>query len=207
MKVFLPLVAAALVLVSVTAHAQAAITCIVNKKSGQFESPDKSKDPAQVQELCATQVSLDILGAFAEAENSVEQGGTKVISGVIVTNLNDVTSQVSAALRARRAREQDRSYVEQKKAAEVQTWEILETDGTLQKTIERWASVAGWQVVWEDIPNIKNVGRTSLPGRTFISAVDYVLFKAQRTAASAGFVLKPVTYPNNVLVISKEEQK
>ena len=86
-------------------------------------------------------------------------------------------------------------------------WEILESDGTLRKTLERWAQVAHWEIVWIDLPEFKNPGYVKLENRNFISACDYVLRKAQTAAKDAGLEMFFTAYPNNVLLISNEAPK
>lgn len=83
-------------------------------------------------------------------------------------------------------------------------WEILATDGTLRKTLERWAQMANWEIVWTDLPEFKNPGYVKLEKRDFLSACDYVLSKAKTAAKEAGFEIFITAYPNRVLVISKE---
>lgn len=83
-------------------------------------------------------------------------------------------------------------------------WEILESDGTLRKTLERWAKVADWEIVWTDLPEFKNPGYVKLTKRDFTSATDYVLNKARNAAKEAGIEFFVTAYSNRVLVISKE---
>lgn len=83
-------------------------------------------------------------------------------------------------------------------------WEILTTDETLKKTLERWAQAADWQIVWNDLPEFKNPGYVKLEKRDFLAACDYVLGKAKTAAKEAGFEIFITAYPNRVLVISKE---
>lgn len=83
-------------------------------------------------------------------------------------------------------------------------WEILATDETLKKTLERWAKAANWQIVWSDLPEFKNPGYVKLEKRDFLTACDYVLSKAKAAAKEAGFEVFVTAYPNHVLVISKE---
>lgn len=83
-------------------------------------------------------------------------------------------------------------------------WEILTADGTLRKTLERWAQVANWEIVWTDLPEFKNPGYVKLEKRDFLSVSDYVLSKAKNAAKEAGFEIFITAYPNRVLVISKD---
>ena len=92
-------------------------------------------------------------------------------------------------------------------APNITKWEILESDITLEKTFARWSKLANWEVKWINMPEIKNQGYVDLPGRDFLSAADYVLSKAKVAAKSAGIDISVTAYPNNVLVISKENQK
>ena len=86
-------------------------------------------------------------------------------------------------------------------------WEILTTDETLKKTLERWASSENWQIVWKDLPEFKNSVYAKLEQRDFLSACDYVLSKAKTAAREAGFEIFVTAYPNRVLLISKEASK
>lgn len=193
-----------LVALLMSASAQAATTCIANKKTGQFETADKSRDAGESQEACSAQISLDLLASFAEAESSVEAGGTKVLGGVIVTNRNDATQTLDSALNAKRVRDAEEARI---LASKLTTWEILESDVTLQNTLSRWGKVANWEVNWVDTPEIRNPGYVKLPDRDFLSAADYVLSKAKSAAKAAGIEIFIKAYPNRVLVISKEVQK
>lgn len=195
-------IAVLLVSLLVSASAQAAITCIANKKTGQFETTDKSRDASESQEVCAAQISVDLLASFAEAESSVEAGGTKVLGGVIVTNRNNATQIVDSAISAKQLRMADAA-----KASGLTMWEILESDVTLQNTLSRWGKAANWEVKWLDVPEIRNPGYVKLPDRDFLSAADYVLSKAKVAAQAAGIEIVIKAYPNHVLVISKEVKK
>jgi hypothetical protein len=93
------------------------------------------------------------------------------------------------------------------RAVQKTTWEILESDGTLQNTFERWSKAANWQVRWESVPEIKNMGYTKLPDKYFLEAAEYVLSQAKAAAKDAGIELAITAYPNRFLVISKEVSK
>ena len=88
--------------------------------------------------------------------------------------------------------------------SKVSDWEILTTDETLKKTLERLAKDANWQIIWSYLPEFKNPGYVKLEKRDFLSACDYVLGKAKTAAKEAGFEIFITAYPNRVLVISKE---
>lgn len=87
---------------------------------------------------------------------------------------------------------------------DISKWEILVSDVTLKKTLERWAQLANWELIWTDLPEFKNPGYVKLENRDFISACDYVLRKAKAAAKEAGFEMFVTAYPNHVLVISRE---
>lgn len=89
----------------------------------------------------------------------------------------------------------------------ISTWDILETDGTLQKTLDRWGQIAGWRVKWIEVPEIRNPGKVTLTDRDFLSAADYVLSKAQVAAKSAGINMFTKGFSNHVLIISTQEIK
>lgn len=82
-------------------------------------------------------------------------------------------------------------------------WEILATDMTLQNTFARWGKLAGWEVKWQGIPEIKNPGYVLLPESDFLAAASTVLKQAIRAAKAAGIEMSVKAYPNRVLVISK----
>lgn len=88
---------------------------------------------------------------------------------------------------------------------EIRDWEILESDNTLQRTLERWAAAAGWDLVWQGLPEIRiSSSSAKLSRRTFLDAVDYTLSKAKQATAAAGFGLNVTAHPNRVLVVAKE---
>lgn len=90
---------------------------------------------------------------------------------------------------------------------ELMSWEILASDGTLQKTLARWGRQAGWEVHWNNVPEINNPGYVKLVDGDFLSAAEDVLSKARVAALEAGFELSIVAHPNRVLVITKENKK
>jgi len=85
-------------------------------------------------------------------------------------------------------------------------WEILESDGTLQKTLARWAQVANWDVRWEGVPDIHNRSYVKLPNLDFLDVAEYVFSNAKTAAKAAGIELEITAYPNRVLVISRVEK-
>lgn len=93
------------------------------------------------------------------------------------------------------------------KAPKAPKWEILATDMTLQNTFARWGKLAGWEVKWQDIPDIKNPGYVMLPESDFLAAASNVLKQATRAAKAAGIEMSAKAYPNRVLVISKVTNK
>lgn len=81
-------------------------------------------------------------------------------------------------------------------------WDVLETDATLQVTFARWSKVAGWSVVWHNVPEINVKGNKSLPDCEFLEAADLVLAKLKAKAQAQGFEITVVAHPDKVLVIS-----
>ena len=165
--------------------------CVSNKSTGQFEAANKRSAP---EGACDGDAHEEQLASFYDAASAAQGLGTKVIGGVVVTNRANVGELLPAPIKPAPSKEPD-------------TWEILEGDVTLQKTLERWGAIAGWQVQWEGVPEIRNPGYVKLPGRNFLSAADYVLSKAKLAARSAGIDLRAIAYPNKVLVISKEGER
>ncbi len=191
--------------------AAAAVTCIENKTTGKFESVDQT--PHSRGE-CDGKAAVDLLASFADAQGASEASGTKVIGGVIVTNTNNFTAALTArqASQAQRAQEarmqaQENASAEAASAAARRDWEILATEGTLQTTIDRWAKLAYWRVVWKEVPDIRNPGYVKLTDRDFLSAADFVLGQAKAAAKAAGIDISITAHPNRVLVIAKESKK
>lgn len=171
--------------------AHSAVLCVTNKGTGQFEAANKRTAP---EGACDGEAHEDQLASFYDAASAAQGLGTKVIGGVVVTNRANVGELMPAPTKPAPPKEPD-------------TWEILESDVTLQKTLERWAALVGWQVQWDGAPEIRNPGYVKLTGRNFIAAADYVLSKAKVAASSAGISLRAIAYPNRVLVISKEGER
>ncbi len=185
-------IVAASILAATTANvAHGAVLCVSNKSTGQFEAVNKRSAP---EGACDGEAHEEQLASFYDAASAAQGLGTKVIGGVVVTNRANVGELLPAPIKPAPPKEPD-------------TWEILEGDVTLQKTLERWGALAGWQVQWEGVPEIRNPGYVRLPGRNFLSAADYVLSKAKLATRSAGIDLRAIAYPNKVLVISKEGER
>jgi hypothetical protein len=82
-------------------------------------------------------------------------------------------------------------------------WEILPSDITLNTSLMRWASAAGWQLIWELPVDYAVEARTSISG-SFEEAVTVVA----RSMESAEIPMKAIFYKgNNVLrIVAKGDQ-
>jgi len=77
-------------------------------------------------------------------------------------------------------------------AATPTTWEIQLSDKTLNAALSRWATAAGWQVLWELPVDYAVQARTVVPG-TFEEAVTQVV----KSMATAEIPLKATFYRGN----------
>lgn len=85
--------------------------------------------------------------------------------------------------------------------AQITNWQLRATDFTVQGALQRWASEAGWTLIWKNGPDIKVLGDSQPFVRDgFMSAADYVLAQAR----SLGHHVKGRAYRNRVLVVSAE---
>lgn len=73
-----------------------------------------------------------------------------------------------------------------------QTWEIIVSDKTLNAALARWASKAGWQLVWELPVDYAVETRTTVHG-SFEEAVGTVA----RSMESAEIPMKAMFYQGN----------
>jgi len=78
-------------------------------------------------------------------------------------------------------------------------WEMRKGDGSLNRMLTRWASEAGWTVVWRDAPAIAVTGDMQLPASDFLAAADLVVRRAQE----AGYRIHAAAYSNQTLVVSQ----
>ncbi|RZI42498.1 hypothetical protein EGT07_13210 [Herbaspirillum sp. HC18] len=85
-----------------------------------------------------------------------------------------------------------RSAVSEKPASVTSQWEIVSADKTLNTALARWASIAGWQLVWELPVDYAVEARTVVPG-TFEEAVGIVA----KSMDSAEIPMKVIFYAGN----------
>jgi len=78
-------------------------------------------------------------------------------------------------------------------------WEMRKGDGRLDRMLTRWASEAGWTLVWRDAPPIAVTGDMQLPASDFLAAADLVVRRAQE----AGYRIHAAAYSNQTLVVSQ----
>lgn len=78
------------------------------------------------------------------------------------------------------------------RAAPAQMWDIVLTDKTFNAALARWATQAGWQLVWELPVDYAVEARTTIPG-TFVEAVTLVT----NSMATAEIPLKAIFYEGN----------
>lgn len=81
------------------------------------------------------------------------------------------------------------------------TWDMRKADGTVDKMFSRWASEAGWTVVWKDAPAIQVTGDTAMPASDFLTAADTVIRRAQE----AGWHISAAAYTNQTLVVTPKK--
>lgn len=77
-------------------------------------------------------------------------------------------------------------------------WEMRKADGSLDRMLTRWASEAGWTLVWRDAPAIAVTGDMQLPASDFLAAADLVV----RRAHEVGYRIHAAAYSNQTLVVS-----
>ena len=82
-----------------------------------------------------------------------------------------------------------------------QLWAVRKADGTLDRMLARWATEAGWTLVWQNGPAVAITGDASLSRPDYIQAADYALEQAR----VAGYRLRATAYSNQVLVVTSEE--
>lgn len=85
-----------------------------------------------------------------------------------------------------------------RQALALTTWKLRATDENVQNVLQRWASDAGWRLVWKNGPEVKVTGDAELLRDGFASAADYLIAQAR----SSGYRIKGRAYTNKVLVVS-----
>lgn len=87
-----------------------------------------------------------------------------------------------------------------------ENFEIRESDGTLQATLNRWAASAGWKISWKGVAPIRNPkGTIPINENYFIDAADRVLQSANAALGRKnGVQLVVAAYSNNVLVVTQK---
>lgn len=80
-------------------------------------------------------------------------------------------------------------------------WDMRAADGSVETTLRRWATEAGWHLIWRSTaPAIRVTGDAELVQDGFVAATDYVLAQAR----ASGYQVMGRAYNNRVLVISAE---
>lgn len=77
-------------------------------------------------------------------------------------------------------------------AAVVHSWDVTPADKTLKDALTRWATAAGWQLVWELPVDYAVSARTEIKGG-FTDAVE----KVARSMATADTPMKAIFYEGN----------
>jgi len=77
-------------------------------------------------------------------------------------------------------------------AAVVQAWDVTPADKTLKAALNRWATAAGWQLVWELPVDYAVSARTEIKGG-FTEAVEAIA----RSMATADTPMKAIFYEGN----------
>ena len=76
-------------------------------------------------------------------------------------------------------------------------WEMRKADGNVERMLTRWASEAGWTLVWREAPAIAVTGDMQLPPSDFLTAADAVVRRAQEV----GYRISATAYSNQTLVV------
>lgn len=82
----------------------------------------------------------------------------------------------------------------------ISTWKLRASDANVQKVLQRWASDAGWRVVWNGAPEVAVTGDAELNRNGFVEAAEYLLTQAK----SSGYKIKGREYSNKVLVVTAD---
>lgn len=82
-------------------------------------------------------------------------------------------------------------------AAAISSWDMRQSDGSVEKMLRRWAVAAGWTLVWDQAPAIPVSGDLRLPPSGFLVAADQVLRRAQEL----GYRIRATAYSNQTLVV------
>jgi hypothetical protein len=148
-------------------------------------------------------IEAALLAAGAAARNIVRKpsGGSASGATVTVRVIDAATHAINTTPDAARPRPSPQSLIEPAPVAVSQTWAVRKADGTLEKMLARWASEAGWTLVWRDGPAVAITGNVTLSRPDYIQAADYALEQAR----GAGYRLRATAYSNQVLVVTSEE--
>lgn len=82
------------------------------------------------------------------------------------------------------------------------SWFVRKDDQTVEKMLARWASEAGWRVVWKGAPQVQiNAdSERALSKPDFVQAADYVITQAK----ALGYQITATAYSDRVLVVTGE---
>lgn len=85
---------------------------------------------------------------------------------------------------------------------EVATWEIKKDDETLQSAIIRWASQAGYEVVFNTFPYVPLTGDSAFESKDFVAAIKFMIAQVK----IAGYEIEePTLYSDNVMVFGAKK--
>lgn len=88
------------------------------------------------------------------------------------------------------------------KSAMPTSWSVRKDDQTVERMLARWASDAGWRVVWKGAPAVQITADSERPlaKPDFVQAADYVITQAK----AAGYHISATAYSDRVLVVTGE---
>ncbi len=97
---------------------------------------------------------------------------------------------------------QSNSPVSASKVTMPTSWSVRKDDQTVEKMLARWASDAGWRVVWKGAPVVQITADSERPlsKPDFVQAADYVITQAK----AAGYHIAATAYSDRVLVVTGE---
>lgn len=79
--------------------------------------------------------------------------------------------------------------------------QVMLSDLTLLKTLQRWGELAGWRVVSTDAPQVPVVKEVSVSENSFLKGAQALIHLANQ----AGFAVRGTPHEGQVLLLSKGE--
>lgn len=185
---------ALLMLGTISVGANAAITCLPNKDTGQFEVRGGSSIGKSRNSEC------NILNLQA----AVDSAGTKIGSSAPISrasqSLPDVVGGSTSTNKVAAAIVEAAKPVTPAKADQV--WQIRISDETVFGAIKRWSKIAGYQLSWEtDNRDFPAQLEASYPG-DFEQAVGGVMASLERSQ----YPLRACLFDNAIRVIHKAKR-